>query len=478
MKMDIAIKNSWILTLTEGKLGIIKNGSLGIEGENIVYVGPSEGLNHKSADVVIDGRNHLIMPGLVNCHIHTSMQLLRGGAQDLPEIEWMNKGIGPLAKHVTGDDIILGSKLGVLEAIRTGTTTFSEYTRNVENLVKEVYLPFNTRVVATETINEVSQTNKASLKPTDLYEFDTSKGEQALKKNEELFRIFQNEDLVTCLYGPQALDMVSVQTLHQIKDNAIEQNSKIHIHVAQGRRERLQIEGRFGKGESTAKILNSENLLGDFLIAVHCHDTDETERKLMVDKGSKMIGCPSSITMIDGIIPPIYSFSKFGGDVGIGTDQAPGPGNHNLFREMRTISILTKSMVKDPTVFPAWEMLRLATIQGAKVLGLDKKIGTLEVGKKADIITIDLLDSFLTPIVSHPFHTFIPNIVYSATGKEINNVIINGKLVLKNGKFTEIDEESIIKKANLRAKEIYANAAEDWEKADSKMVQDVRDGLL
>ena len=87
MKMDIAINNSWILTLTEGKLGIIKNGSLGIEGENIAYVGPSEGLNHKSADIVIDGRNHLIMPGLVNCHIHTSMQLLRGGAQDLQEIE-------------------------------------------------------------------------------------------------------------------------------------------------------------------------------------------------------------------------------------------------------------------------------------------------------------------------------------------------------------------------------------------------------
>jgi 5-methylthioadenosine/S-adenosylhomocysteine deaminase len=476
--MDIAIHNSWILTLKNEKLGIIKNGSVGIEGKDIVYVGSSEGFNHKSADIVIDGSNHLIMPGLVNCHIHTSMQLLRGGAQDLPEIEWMNKGIGPLAKHVKGDDIILGSKLGVLEAIKTGTTTFSEYTRNVENLVKEVYLPFNTRVVATETINEVSQSNRASMKPTDLYEFDTSKGEQALRRNENLFKIFQDDDLVTCLYGPQALDMVSLQTLKRIKELAIEQNSRIHMHVAQGQRERLQIEGRFGKGESTVKILSKENFLENFLIGVHCHDTDDSERKLMVDKGSKMIGCPSSITMIDGIIPPIYSFSKLGGNVGIGTDQAPGPGNHNLFREMRTISMLTKSMVRDPTVFPAWEMLRLATIEGAKVLGLESEIGTVEVGKKADLITINLLDSLLTPVISHPFHNFIPNIVYSATGKEIDNVIINGKLILSDGLFTEIDEESIIKKANLRAKEIYQNAAEDWKKAGSKMVQDVTDGFL
>ncbi len=476
--MDIAIHNSWILTLANEKLGIIKDGTLGIEGKKIIYVGPSEGFNHRSADIVIDGSNHLIMPGLVNCHIHTSMQLLRGGAQDLPEIEWMNKGIGPLAKHVTDDDILLGSQLGVLEAVRTGTTTFSEYARNVENLVKEVYLPFNTRVVATETINEVSQTNKASLKPTELYEFDQSKGEIALKKNEKLFRVFQNEDLVTCLYGPQALDMVSLQTLQQIKEKAIDQNSRMHIHVAQGRRERLQIEERFGKGESTVKILNRENLLGDFLIAVHCHDTDDSEKEVMVYKRSKMIGCPSSITMIDGIIPPIYSFSKLGGDVGIGTDQAPGPGNHNLFREMRTISMLTKSMMRDPTAFPAWEMLRLATIQGAKVLGLDNDIGTLEVGKKADIVTINLLDSFLTPVISNPFHNFIPNIVYSATGKEIDDVIIDGKLVLRNGKFTEIDEETIIKKANLRAKEIYENAAEDWKEAGSKMVRDVKAGLL
>ncbi|MFX0177628.1 MAG: amidohydrolase family protein [Candidatus Hodarchaeota archaeon] len=470
--------NSWILTLSNNRLGIIKNGSIGIENSQISYVGPSENLNAKSADIIIDGTNHITMPGLVNSHIHTSLQLLRGGAQDLPEIEWMNKGLGPLTAHLKPADIIVGSQLGVLEAIRTGTTTFSEYTQNVDQLIENVYLPYGVRVVATETINEIAQTDRGALKPKDLYEFDKSKGESALKKNEELFEKYKHESLVSCMYGPQALDMVSLDTLKEIKDRADERNSKMHMHVAQGGRERLQIIGRYGKNTSTVKVLDEHNILGDQLIAVHCHDTNEKERETMVNKGVKMVGCPSSISMIDGIIPPIYHYYNLGGIVGIGTDQAPGPGNHNLFREMRTLSILTKTLLNDPTAFSSWQMLFLATIYGATTLGLDSKIGSLEVGKQADVITFDLNNLLLTPIVSFPFHNFVPNLVHSATGTEVDNVIINGKLIFHQQKFIGIDEKKIISEANKRAKIIYENAASDWKSAGSKMVKDVEQGLL
>ena len=476
--MDLAITNAWVLTLKDNKLGIFKNGAIGIEENRIAFVGTSDGLNPKEADVVIDGSKHLVMPGLVNAHIHTSMQLLRGGAQDLPEIEWMNKGIGPLSKHLTIEDILIGSKLGVLEGIRTGTTTFSEYTREVETLVEEVYLPIGARVVATETINEISQTDRSKLQPTDLYEFDRSKGEQALRKNDRIFEKYKNEELVTCMYGPQALDMVSIQTLKEVQERASEKKGKIHMHVAQGERERIQIRGRYGKEASTISVLADYDLLDENLIAVHCHDTNENERKMMVEKKAKMIGCPSSIGMIDGIIPPIYSFHHLGGEVGIGTDQAPGPGNHNLFREMRTISILTKTMMKDPTVLPAWQVLHFVTSSGANVLGLDKEIGTLEVGKRADIITVDLQKLLLTPIVSKPFHNFIPNFVHSATGTEVDNVIINGRLVLHEGEFIDVNEQQIIEDSNARARQIYERATEDWKKANSKMVKDVEKGLL
>jgi len=476
--MNLIITNAWIITLKDNRLGIIKNGSVGIEDNRIVFIGSSDGINPKEADIVIDGTKHLVMPGLVNSHIHTSMQLLRGGAQDLPEIEWMNKGIGPLAKHLAVEDIIVGSKLGVLEGIKTGTTTFSEYTRNAETLVEEVYLPIGARVVATETINEVAQADRSKLKPTDLYEFDRSRGEDALRINEKLFEKYKNEELVTCLYGPQALDMVSIDTLKEIQERASERKSKIHMHVAQGERERIQIRGRFGKESSTVSVLADYDLLDENLIAVHCHDTNENEREMMVERKTKMVGCPSSISMIDGIIPPIHHFYQLGGKVGIGTDQAPGPGNHNLFREMRTISILTKTLMKDPTVLPAWQMLHLATSYGADVMGLDKKIGTLEVGKRADLITIDLQKLFFTPIISKPFHNFIPNLIHSATGTEVDNVIINGKLILHAGEFVNINEHEIMEESNVRAKRLYERATEDWKQANSKMVKDVEKGLL
>ncbi len=475
--MDIAIINSWLLTFQGQNLGIVQNGAVGIEGDTIQYVGSMERFDHKNADVIIDGTDHVTMPGLVNAHVHTGSSLLRGAAQDLPEIEWMNKGIGPLHLHMTNEDVILGSKLGVLEGLRTGTTTFAEYTLNVANLVENVYLPFQARVAAAETINEVSP-NRAHLKPTDLYEFDRSKGEQAFKRGAELFQKFMNEELVSCMYGPQALDMISLELLESIQEHSIEQNAKMHMHVAQGGRERLQIIGRYGEDASTVKVLNKHGFLGEHLLAAHCHDTTELERKIMVEKEVSLVCCPSSIGMIDGIVPPIHNYLELGGCAGLGTDQTPGPGHQNMFREMRTASILSKAREKDPTAFPAWYALQTTTINGAKVLGLSDKIGSLEVGKKADIITLNLQHLHLTPIISFPFRNFIPNIVYSSYGSEVDNVIINGEIILLQGKFRQIDEQRLLKEAYQHAQKVFERAEEDWIKADSQFVRYVKEGWL
>ncbi|NHJ33697.1 MAG: amidohydrolase family protein, partial [Asgard group archaeon] len=217
--MDIAIINTRILTFKGKNLGIIDKGAIGVTEKQISFVGEMKNFNKHDADIVIDGKRHVTMPGLVNAHIHTGSTLLRGGAQDLPEIEWMNKGIGPIGRHMKPEDAIVGSKLGVLEGIRSGTTTFAEYAANVSNLVDNVYLPFGARVVATETINEVSP-KRDHLKPTDLYEFDRQKGETAFKKASELVKKYQKSELVSCMYGPQALDMISLDLLKSIQEEA------------------------------------------------------------------------------------------------------------------------------------------------------------------------------------------------------------------------------------------------------------------
>ncbi|MCH8108822.1 MAG: amidohydrolase family protein [Chloroflexi bacterium] len=475
--MDIAIVNTWLITMRGGNLGIVEDGALGIDDGKISYVGPTQGFEYANAGRVIDGSNHVTMPGLVNVHFHSTMTLLRGGAQDVPEIEWMNRAVGPLSRHVTEDDQIVGSKLAVIEGLRSGTTTFAEYTGNVGRLVENVYLPFGARVVATETINEVVR-DRAHLKPTDLYTFDPSIGETALQRAEDLFDKFQGEKLVKCMYGPHALDMMSMDLLKAVTDRAIKRGCGMQMHVAQGGRERLQIVGRYGEGMSTVKALHEHGLLGDFLIGSHCHDTDEAERELMAEAGVKMASCQSSISMIDGIVPPLAHYLDLGGQAGLGTDQAPGPGNHNMVREMRTASLLAKITYKDPTKLPAWKALELATIGGARVVGLDDKIGSLEVGKMADLITIDLNHPNLTPVVSRPFHNFVPNLVYSASGDEVDNVIIGGRLVMDKGRFPRIDEAAVMAEANTRARRILEDAEEDWRKAGSALVKSVDAGWL
>lgn len=475
--MDIAIINTILITFEGKGLGIIKNGGLGIEDDKISFVGRMPDFNFQKADLIIDGESkHATLPGLINAHIHSPLTICRGAVHDVPEIEYMFKNLGIFVNHLKPEDSILGTKLAVIEGIRSGTTTFTEYENNVKNLVEKVYLPYNTRVVATETINERNYVNIHKL--TDLYKFSRAKGEDSFNRAKILFDDYKNHELVTPMYGPQALDMLTMDFLKEIKEEALNNGSKLHMHIAQGAREYMQITKRYGKDMTAVKLLNANNLLDSTLIAAHIHGTSTEERALLVKNGVKMVGCPSAISKVDGIVPPLGDYIRLGGIAGIGTDEAPGSGHHNLLNEIKMASILSKTVFQDPTVLPPWESLKLATIGGAEVLGLEEQIGSLKVGKKADVITIDLFLPQLIPIISFPFHNILANLVYSCKGNEIDNVIINGKPIILNNKFAEINENSIINEVNNRAQEIFKNASEDWKKSNSKMVEYQKSGFI
>ncbi|NVM36779.1 MAG: amidohydrolase family protein [Candidatus Lokiarchaeota archaeon] len=475
--MDIAIINTLIITFEGKGLGIIKAGGLGFEDGKISYVGKMSEFEYKNADLIIDGNNkHATLPGLINAHIHSPLTICRGVVHDIPEGEYMFKGLSPFINQLRSEDSVLGTKLTVIEGIRSGTTTFAEYEGNVRNLVEKVYLPYNIRVVATETINERVHVNIH--KPSELYEFNRSKGEESLKRANELFKKFKNNDLVTPMYGPQALDMLTMDFLKEIKQQAISNESKTYMHIAQGARERQQITKRYGKDMTAVKLLKANDLLDTTLIAAHIHDTTTEERNLMVKNNVKMVGCPSAISKVDGIAPPLGDYIRLGGLAGIGTDEAPGSGHHNLFHEIKLASIFAKIAFQDPTILPPWESLKLATISGAEVLGIEDQIGSLKIGKRADVITIDLHQPHLIPIINTPFHNILANLVYSSKGNEIDNVIIHGKPILLNNEFVEIDETSIINEVNNRAQEICENASEDWEKSNSKMVEYHKSGFI
>jgi 5-methylthioadenosine/S-adenosylhomocysteine deaminase len=476
--MDLLVTGGTLLTMRGDQLGIVDDGAVGVTDGRITYVGDAvEAPDPSDADEVVDAEGGVVMPGLVNAHAHTSHTLLRGGAQDVPEIEWMNRALGPLSAHADEADRIAGARLGVMETVRGGATTVCEYADEVGTLVEEVYQPLGVDVVAVETINEVPD-DRSDLGPRELYPFDREQGEEALSRADELFEAFSDDPLVTPAYGPQALDMVSPDLLETVQRHAKERDAKLHLHTAQGEREAIQIEERYGADESTVSVLDDLGIVDETLVAVHCHGATPSERERLANDGASMLGCPSSIAAIDGIVPPVAEFSDYGAAVGVGTDQAPGPGHHSMFREARTAATLSKVKHTDGTALTAWGALRMATVGGARALGIDDEVGTLEEGTRGDLIVVETDRLSTAPAVNSPMHTAVPNLIYSTTGREVRDSFVAGEALLRDGEFVDADPEAVVAEATERARALYDRASENWREAGSELVDAVDAGWL
>jgi 5-methylthioadenosine/S-adenosylhomocysteine deaminase len=474
--MDLAITNVLALTMRDDRLGILENATIGVDDGEVVFVGPTVELEEQPART-IDGEGLVATPGLVNVHAHTSLTLLRGGAQDVPEIEWMNRALGPLSAAMEPADHVVGARLSVLEALRSGVTTVGEYARDVDRLLEDVYDPLGARIVATETINAIDGPTD-DLGPDEPYPLSEAQGWAGLERNEALFDACADRERATALYGPQALDMVPRDLLEEIRDRATELDRGIHMHVAQGGREQRQIEARYGTEQTTVRVLEELDLVSERLLGAHLHGATAEERRRLAAAGVRMAANPSSIAAIDGVTPPLVEYRKSGGVAGIGTDQAPGPGGHDFLRELRTTALLAKTKRTDPTAFLAWEALRVGTIEGARALGIDDRVGSLEEGKRADLVLFDLEHPSTAPVVTEPLHTAVPNLVYGANGGVVDTVLIEGEPVLEDGELQTADEGEIVAAANERATDVFDRAGDAWRDAGSELVGAVEDGWL
>ena len=476
---DLLIKHGFLLTMRGEGVGMIEDGAIAIEEGVIVAVGKTDQVlkEHPSADIEYDAKHKAVLPGFVDAHIHTRLTLLRGEGQDVPEIEWMLKTMKPFNRYIKEEHVVKGSALGVLEAVKSGTTCFCDIGRNMSLLAEKVYEPSGVRAVLGETINEIGPESMKD--PKELYVFDKEVGEISFKKSIELIEKWNgaSNDRITCLFAPHAVDMMSKELLLRVKEEAGRRGLMTHIHVAQGGREEIQVRKRYGK--SAVAFLNEIGFLDSSVIAAHCHQTTDEEVKLIAEKGVHYVSCPSSIGLIDGITPPLALYLMFGGiAAGIGTDQASGNNSHNMLVEMKVAALLNKTRHRDPTVLPAWKMLRIATIEGARCLGLDDKIGSLEPGKRADLVILDLKRPHMTPVITDPVRNIAPNIVYSARGDEVETVIVDGKVIVERGKVLTLDEEKVIQDAQKAAEEVTRSASDDYKKAGSKLVLAMEQKLL
>ena len=476
---SIYVRKGFVFTMSGDGLGFIEDGAVAIEGQRIAAVGKTDDLDriYINADTVIDAKMKAVLPGFVDAHIHTGSAIIRGEGQDVPEIEWMLKTMAPFQKYIKPNHSMAGAALGVLEAVKSGVTTLGEIGANMGYVAEKVFVPSGVRANLATTVNEIGPESRPD--PNKPYIFFRDIGEQKLKEAIDLVERGDGagDGRISCIFSPHGADMMSEELLLRVKEEAVKRGKLAHIHVAQGAREAIQIRLRYGT--TTIKYLDKLGYLDDNIIAAHCHQTTDEEVGIIAKRGVRYVSCPASIALIDGITPPLALFLELGGKwAGIGSDQAPGSTGHNMLIQLKIAALLNKTRHRDPTILPAWKMLRLATIEGANTIGLGDSIGSLETGKKANLIIMNMKVPHLMPTLNKPIRNIAPNIVYSSLGDEVETVISNGKPVVEEGVCKTLDEEQVMSDAQRAGAEITSLAEADYLATDNYLVKAWRKGLL
>jgi len=380
---------------------------------------------------VIDGRDQLVIPGFVNCHTHAAMTLLRGYADDLPLQPWLETRIWPREAHLQADDIYWGTQLAVLEMLKSGTTTFADMYFYMEETA-QVALEAGMRACLSRGMVGTGE-----------------KAELAVEESERFVRAWhgQGEGRITCLFGPHAPYTCPPEYLERVMALADAHGVGLHIHLAETAQEVADISRQYG--QRPVELLASIGFFtGRHVLAAHCVHLSEKEIDILVQHHVGIAHNPESNMKLASGIAPVPELLRQGAIVGLGTDGAASNNNLDMLEEMRTCALLHKVITKDPTVLPADVVLEMATKNGAAVLGL-KDVGTLTPGQKADLVLVNLRQPHLTPL-----HQPVANLVYAAQSSDVQTVIVDGKLLMKDRQMLTLDEERILFEAGERSRSL------------------------
>jgi 5-methylthioadenosine/S-adenosylhomocysteine deaminase len=435
-KADIVIHDCLILPM-DRKNKIIEDGLIAIESGRIAYVGKKTKAPQIKGENLIDAHGKIAIPGLINCHTHLPMTLFRGIAEDQPLDKWLKETIWPLEANLQPDDVYYGALLGCLEMIKNGTTCFADMYFHEEKIAEAVD-ETGLRAVLAQGIIEAG--NK-------------ERGERMFKENVDFAKKYNacaNGRIKTHL-GPHAVYSCSPEILVKVREAASVLNVGIHIHLAESKEMTKEVKEKHDFSE--VELLENLSFLGPDVLAAHCIHLSNKEIALMAKHNVKIAHNPVANMKIAVGIAKIKDLMNVGLTVGIGTD---GPASNNsldMFESMKIAALLQKLHYEDPTVLPAETVLRMATIDGAKALGLEDSVGSLEVGKEADLILIDFKKPHLTPM-----HDPYANIVYSTHGSDVDTVIVRGKILMENRDIKTLDEDEVIKNAEKAAFDLLSRA--------------------
>ncbi|WP_213694046.1 amidohydrolase family protein [Aminiphilus sp.] len=472
-RIECIVTAPHVFTMAGEGVGYRPDTALAVDGGRILEVAAREEIcTRYAARRVLDGRHHALFPGFLDVHMHMSACLLRGMAQDVGN--WMMHGFFPFALHLDGEALRAGTRLAVLESLRVGTTTFGEYGMEADfmaSLAEEAGFRAQVTVHFRETEDRVYA-------PEELYVFDEEKGREGVERCRGVFERWhrRGNGRITVLFGPQAPDAVSLESLRRVRELALECGTKVHLHLAQGDRETKQMLWRYGK--RPIPWLLEMGFADEHLLAVHLTDATEEEARLVAETGASLALCSGSIGIIDGMVPPAKAFQDAGGWVGLGSDQAPGNNCHNMLNEMKLTALFNKIRYADPEVMPAWKVLRMATVEGARAVGLGAEVGSLEKGKRADFFLLDLRKPTMLPVHEDPLRNIVPNLVYSARGDEISLVAVDGNVLYEEGRFHTLDEKRIVAEAIRLARPLGARGAALFRELRGPNARSMEEGKL
>ena len=395
-----------------------------------------EEIAQDNVDKVIDAKDKILLPGFVNTHTHLSMALFRGLADDLSLDEWLNDNIWPMEANLNEYYCYIGALLGAVELIKSGTTTFSDMYFYMEDVAKAV-----------------EESGIRAVLSYGMIDFgDEEKRKAEIEKNMNLFKNCHNtaDGRIKVFFGPHSPYTASEELLKEVRKLADENNIKIHIHVSETQKEIDDVSAE--KGLRPFEYLDSIGFLGPDVLCAHCVWLSDEEIEIIKKHDVKISHNPCSNMKLASGIAPVKKLLDNDICVAIGTDGASSNNNLDIIEELKTASLLQKVSTLDPEALNSDEALAMGTIEGAKALGLDDEIGTIEVGKKADLILIDTNNANMIPDSSK----LSSNIIYAANGFNVDTTICNGQILMENRQLTTLDEQDIYKKAKEAIDELKA----------------------
>ncbi len=436
---DLVVAHGLVVTM-DAQRRVLPDAAVAITGDTILDIDSSATIaGHYTAARVIDAHGALLLPGLINAHTHMAMSLFRGLAEDRSLEDWLKKFIFPAeARNVTPDFVSVGTKLSMLEMLRGGTTTVADmyyFEDDVARALKEGGM----RGVLGETIIGFPAP-------------DNKTAEAAFAYTKKFLDSWSNDPLITAAVAPHAIYTCSEELLQQAAALARRYHAPILMHLAEAPYE-MEV-SRHDHGLSPVQYLARIGMLGPDLLGAHCVWLDQADIRTLAHYG---VGCsynPSSNMKSAAGLMPAPEMLAAGAAVGIGSDGPASNNNQDMFEEMDIAAKLQKFARMDPTALPAEQVVAMATITGARALHMDKQIGSLEGGKKADLIIVDTTAPHATPM-----YNVYAQIVYALKESDVQTTIIGGRVVVDNRKMLTLDEAAILAKADTYKQQVQASFA-------------------